>query len=191
MKWVIVTTSVFFIGCASLGVVTPGDVRTTESKFDGAKEAVMEPAWVDTSGSIKLGLFKNTKMKPAEYIMRVVVSGAHNFERGKNLHVKVDDKVYSFESPDSMTNHQLDSGSAYVAATSWSSKTYVVTESLLNDMLNGKSVVVKVDLTDSYVEGNFHVGGYTTAKKNFPVFLEAVRNGYSTKKNKMNSPQKG
>jgi hypothetical protein len=175
--------SSLLVGCAGLGLVSVGDTLVSESKFDGSKQAEMVPAWVGSGSPIKLGLFKNTKMDADKYIMKVVYSGAENFAPGKNFHVKIDGQLYSFESSDAVTNLWMEPGSAgggvYTPSTNWSSKDYPVTEKFINQMLEGKVVLIKLEMRKSYVEGEFHPGGFTTAKRNMPEFMATVKNGYA------------
>ena len=165
------------VGCAGSLLPVPGDIIETTSKFDGSRQISIEPAWV--GNSIKLTLFKNTKMPVNDIILTVVVRGARLFAKGNSLHFNVDGKIVSFKSIDRLTDIKTSSGFAgggyYIPPSNWSSKAYVVGKSFIKRIIAANRVVVKIDLTKTYVEGVFSKDGYTRARPAFKKFYARLK----------------
>lgn len=160
-------------GCATL----PGSISERVSGFDKTKEIKMEPAWVATSfsdGSIKLGLYKTSKMDADKAILVVVVKGAVNFPPRESLQFNIDGNIVTFESIDTMTNIETEEGMynsvAYIPALNWSSKRYEVTKDLIEKLINSKEVWVKVSLSREYLESKFSVDVPMGARTSFRKF---------------------
>lgn len=176
-------------GCVSM----PGFVTTNVSQFDGTREIHMNPGWVCNdalylSCPIKLGLSKNTKMMPDEIILTAEVEGTYAFAHGISLHFNIDGEITSFESIDTMTKFRASRGvhlpgsffagrytpGYYSPPTSWSSKGYRIDKTFLKKLIDGKSVAVKIDLSQrEYVEGVLS-DSFEHAKPGFADFYHRV-----------------
>ena len=163
------------ISCASMPGM-PGSISESKSEFDGSRQISMEPAWLYNS-SIKLALFKNTKMGKNDIILTAVVKGAYNFSDGESLHFNIDGDIVSFRSIDSLTSIDTSSGhvgNIYIPPSNWSSKDYVVNNDLIKRLINAERAVVKIDLRKSYVEGIFSSDAPTTARPAFRTFYQKM-----------------
>ena len=162
--------------CASMPGV-PGHISESISKFDDTKQLSMEPAWLYNS-PIKLSLLKTTKMPDSLVALIAVVKGAHNFSSGKSLQFNVDGEVFAFESIDSFTDINTDSGVyssvAYIPPSNWSSKRYVVSKKFIKRLIDANEVWVKIDLFKEFVEGRFSSDAPTTARPAFREFYKRI-----------------
>lgn len=158
-----------FAGC----VTTPGDIRTYISEFDGAKEIVMEPAWVCKEGTfgtclIKFGLMKRSTMPQDEVILVAMVKDIQSFKTGESLHFNIDGDIVSFASIDTTTEFEITEGiylpgvttptgysGVYFPPEGWSSKRYLIDKNFLEKILKAERVAVRIDLRKGYVEGIF------------------------------------
>lgn len=163
---------------SSCAVGLPGQTMQTVSEFDNAAEIRMEPAWA-CSGfgcQIKLGFYRTSRMDSNKVVMTAeVVSRAHVenpvFAAGKSLHFKIDGQVYSFESDGFYNKKQ--GYSQYSGSYTIDSQQYSTTRDFLKTLMDGKRVVVKVDLVGSrYAEGVFPDGGFTTVRPGLAVFYK-------------------
>lgn len=163
--------TLFLVSCATMNI--PGGIKVSESGFDKSKEIIVKPGWV--GNSIKLGLFKNSKMPKDQVFLSVVVIGAKLFSSGKNLKINIDGQKLEFEPIETTTTIETKSGASsgniYIPAVNESSKAYLVSMDFIDKLNKAKSAVVKVELQNSYVEGEFSSGGYTTAKPGFQEFM--------------------
>lgn len=177
MKTNILTILSILILATSCAPGMPGYISETVSEFDGTKEIKMEPAWI-YGVELKLGLFKNSKMKPNEVILTAVVKGAYNIDEGKSLQFNVDGKIYKFASIDSLTNIDTTSGfygnGVYLPASNWSSKDYIVTKSFIKELIEAQRAIVKIELDKEYIEGNFSSDAPTTARPPFSKFYKKL-----------------
>ena len=159
--------SLLFLSCITL----PGQTLHSVSKFDGSKQIIMEPAWLPYS-PIKLALFKNTKMKPDEVLLTVVVRGVRSFSRGESLRFNVDGEIVDFKSIDVLTEFK----SYHNSRLYWSSKEYLIDAVFIKKIIEAKRVVVKVNLNKEYVEGVFSQDGIGLARPVFRKFYAQIDN---------------
>ena len=159
-------------GCASMPGM-PGNIIENVSSFDGSKELTMEPAWLYDS-SIKLSLYQNTKMNDTDVVLTAIVKGAHSFSRGKSLHFNIDGEIVSYEPIDSTTDIETSSGfygsGMYIPPSNWSSKRYAINVDFIERLVSAERVIIKIDLSKSYVEGVFSSSAPTTARSPFREF---------------------
>ncbi len=157
-------------GCASL----PGSISESVSGFDKATEITMEPAWVQNgmNADIKLGLYKTSRMGTEDVILTAIVYGAHNFTSKESLEFNVDGEKIKLESIDEIT--KIDLVTYENTAANWSSKRYEVKKDFINKLINGKEVWVKINLSQSYVEGKFSQDNPTAARPAFKKFYERI-----------------
>jgi len=173
-----VSLIITILACASMPGM-PGYIRESISKFDGSKQISMEPAWLYNS-PIKLALFKNTKMPDSTVMLIAVVTGAHNFARGKSLHLNIDGNIESYASIDDFTDIETTSGyygssiGVYIPGSNWSSKRYIVSKEVIYRLINAKDAWVKIDLSKEYVEGRFSSDAPTTARPAFREFYRRI-----------------
>jgi hypothetical protein len=177
IRAIFIVAATSMVACTTAGI--PGDVNESVSKFDGTKKILMEPAWACSMCSIKLGLYKTTKMPEHNAVMIAVVTGAHNFRGGKSLHFNVDGDFFSFASIDTMTDVETHpgyvAGNDYYPPSNTSSMSYWVTVDFVERLVNAKRVIVKIDLAKDYVEGEFPGDHFTTVRPGFRDFYEKVK----------------
>lgn len=156
---------------------SPGHVSVNESDFDGSVQITTEPAWL-TDSIIKLGLFKSSSMAEDEAVLTALVKGAHSFDQGESLEFNVNGEFKAFTSPDELTDIETTSGysgaAGYVAPANFSSKRYVVSVNFLEELIQAQEAFVRINLSDSVVEGKFSSDALTTARPSFRRFLEKV-----------------
>jgi len=180
---VLLIFSIYFVGCATPDI--PGYIRSSVSEFDGAKEIVMEPAWVcKESGflncNIKLGLYRRSTMPENQIVLVAVVQDIKSFGEGKSLHFNIDGEIISFESIDTLTEFETKEGTyipysgLYIPPTSWSAKRYLIDKNFLDKILKAQRVAVRIDLRRSYVEGIFSRDAATLARPAFRDFYNEV-----------------
>ncbi len=163
-----------FIGCAGTPNMPgmPGYISESTSAFDGSKQLSMEPAWLDDSIA-KLSLLKSTKMKGDKLVLTVIVKGTYTFRRFESLHFNVDGEIVSFKSIDSITNIETSPGFSgsgfYFPPSNWSFKRYIITEDFLKHIISAERVVVKIELSKTFVEGVFSKDDFRLAR---PAFIE-------------------
>ena len=176
MRMIVLILAVFVASGCTVGL--PGETMQTVSEFDSAKEIRMEPAWACSGFDcrIKLGFYRTSRMDSNKVvIIAEVVSSARVenpvFAAGKSLHFKIDSQVYSFESDGSYNKKQ--GYSQYGGFYTVDSQQYSTTRDFLKTLMDGKRVVVKVDLVGSkYVEGVFPDGGFTTVRPGLAIFYK-------------------
>lgn len=179
----IVILFIFILGCGMSSI--PGQTLKTKSEFDNAEEIRMLPAWIDAKGAfgsgIKLGFYRTSRMEPDKVIMIAEIQSSGKiinpvFSPGQSLKFKVDDKIYSFESNGvSIKEHAYNeyAGGIYTL----DSQEYSITKDFLKTLMNGKRIVVKIDLIgSSYKEGVFADGGYTTIRPGLANFFKQAFN---------------
>ena len=184
-------------GCVS----TPSEpsIRSAYSEFDGAQEVAMEPAWVckDVAPggcSIKLGLYWRSTMLKDMVVLVALVSGEDAFRAGGSLHFDIDGRVVSFAQMDALTELHAVGGSPArgvyspagyapeltIPPPDWSTGHYLFQKGILETVLNGQRVVVRVDLPTGHVEGLFSIDDAATARPGFRNFYQWVFGGPQT-----------
>lgn len=166
-----------FVGCVTADM--PGGISMRTSEFDGTRELTMKPGWIKTGWSpvIQLGLFWNSKMED-NVVLVAMVPAAKNFTSGRSLHIKIDGEIYNLESIDTQTNIKTDPGyysEMYVKyAQNYSSKRYIVSKEFIAKMINAKKCLIKLDLMDGYLEGDFSFDQSTYARPSFRKYMEKL-----------------
>lgn len=179
MKNLLIFSSILLLlfGCAAMPGM-PGHIIESKSNFDNTKQITMEPAWLYDS-QIKLGLTKTSNMPDSIIVLDAVVKGTYNFSQGKSLHFNIDGRIKSFESIDLLTDINTSSGLynsvAYIPPANWSSKRYLITKKFLKQLIHGKKVWVKINLSKVFVEGEFSSDAPTTARPAFRSFLYKIQ----------------
>jgi len=176
MKFLIILIIPFIFSCYTIPG-GPGWVSESVSDFDGTRMIQMEPAWLYSS-PMKLGLFHSSKMPDSSVILTAIVKGISNFSKGKSLHFNIDGEFISMESFDEITDIEIDPGIydkyTHVSSTSWSSKDYLISKKFIKQLIEGKKVLVKIDLDKEFVEGEFSSDAPTTARPGFREFYEKI-----------------
>lgn len=161
----------------SCGLQSPGHITQTTSIFDGTKQLIMEPAWLYNS-TIKLALFKSSKMPDEKLLLTAVVRGSHIFDDDPSLHFNIDGEILSLSSVDRLrdvhTSESFTGSGFYVAPSNWSSKDYLVDVPFIEKIVAADDVYVIVELTDSYAEGVFSNDAPITARQAFKDFLRQI-----------------
>jgi hypothetical protein len=161
----------------SCGPLSPGLITQTTSSFDGSEQLIMEPAWLYNS-TIKLALFKSSKMPKDKLILTAVVRGSHIFNDDPSLHFFIDDELSSLSSIDRLRDinspDNFTGSGFYVAPSNWSSKDYLVEISFIEKIVTAKNVYVRVELKNTYTDGIFSSDAPITARQPFRDFLGQI-----------------
>tara|TARA_R110002072_G_C7708914_1_gene513844 strand:+ start:71 stop:655 length:585 start_codon:yes stop_codon:yes gene_type:complete len=181
MKFISVFLLVLLLaGCSSMPGM-PGYIEVTKSSFDGSTQLSMEPAFVfrsndGFSGSdLQMSLLWRSAMNNNDVVLIAQVSGAKSIARGDSLHFNIDGQIESLKSIDELTNINYEPGvysAVYIPGQNISSKRYVVTKEFIDKILNASDVKVKLDLSQSFVEGIFTD---TTTSSAYGAFKEFVK----------------
>lgn len=179
MRIIIAATLLFYLaGCSSLPGM-PGHISSSKSTFDGSTNLSMQPALIyrendGFSGSdLRLALYWSTAFENGELLLRAEVDGYDSFVRNRSLVFNIDGEMHHPESLDQTTNFEFNEGEfmAGFSGTS-SSKSYVVTEDFVNQLLNAERAAVRAILSDGYVEGVFTDDTPNSAYLAFQEFME-------------------
>ena len=167
-------------GCASMPGM-PGYIDMTESSFDGSVQLSMQPAFVyrDNDGfsgsDLKMSLLWRSSMKDSDIVLIAQVTGAHSIARGESLMFNVDGQIHSFKSIDEITNINYEPGvysTIYIPGQNISSKRYVMEKSFIKKITNATDVKVKLNLSQSFVEGIFTD---TTPSSSYDAFIAFMK----------------
>lgn len=173
-KILMILTVFLFSGCASL----PGGIKETVSGFDNTKEIVMEPAGVFKSYTesyvLMLGLYKTSKMPTDKAVLVAQLKDASNFSDKDSLQFNIDGEIVTLNSTDLFTDVETKDGGDYVGYYNVSSKRYSVDKDLIEKLINGKKVWVKLNLSKDYVEGEFSRDAIGSVRPAFKKFYEKV-----------------
>ena len=150
-------------GCVSS---MPGSIATSVSDYDGARQIVMEPAWLHDS-TLKMGLYKTDAMPKDKVVLRVVIVGLVNIAKRNSLHINIDGGEIHLTASDLLAQYKTSDGGQNT-----SQRDYIIKKSLVRMMLDGERVVVKVDHGHKYTTGVFSKDGPTTARPAFRKFYE-------------------
>jgi len=157
---------------------TPGHISRHTSKFDNTRQLSMEPAWCD--GTFKLSLFKNSAMPDSLLILTAVVKDIYTFAPGKSLEVRINRELFAFDNLDEATEHKIkeaiiSGGAVLYPTTAWSSQRYIISVRLLEQMINGEEVWIKIHLDKEYLEGKFSTSGPMDARPAFKKFYAEIQ----------------
>jgi hypothetical protein len=122
-----------------------------ESKFDGTKYIRLSKMQCN---SVMFELYQDTRKSQKGIVLLMAGSNTiTNIGDGQSLHVKLDGKTYSFQSNDSITEHETIS-MGYGATRSFSHKTYIVPESFVRAAATSSIFLTKVHLlNNTFIEG--------------------------------------
>ena len=168
-----------FTNCASSNM--PGAVSVSESEFDGTKSVYMKSGDIyGSSGNIRIGLFRSESMPNREVMMTVTIRGLEDFPRNEpSLFFNVDGTIDSLttvsKSTDYETSEVFANEFAYISPENWSSANYIVSTGYIKRLIYSGSVKIRVATNESYHEGNFSKGGWSTAKDGFKDFLQKLQ----------------
>lgn len=157
-------------GCATLVPNMPGNVSVNESKFDGRKEITSNPGWCTTgmSGSLQIGLFKSSSMKPDEVYLVGQVIKIDNIEAKDSLAINIDGEITKFSSTDERTAIAL-------GDQPHSSRMYLTDMSFVRKFMAGKNVQARITLfNNKYVDGDCSLDQISHAKWGFKNFMEKL-----------------
>ena len=156
------------------GCIVPGSVSVSKSNFDGSTEIHTEPAFVYDgvfTSEIMFSLHRNSTMQPGEVIL--TASASKNIADGPSLKINLDGEIVSFTSIDS-TSEIFTAPVGTSRAAVRCAKRYKVDIDLLNRMMRGTNVMVRLELFRTFAEGRFSVDGASTARPAFRRFLAAL-----------------
>lgn len=155
----------------------PGHISESTSKFDNTRYLTMEPAWLAETSTVKMSLFKNSKMPDSLVVLTVVLKGVHHISDEKSLLFNVDGQFFEFSSIDETTKYEYDEGVYssynYAPSTNWSSKRYPITTWFLNKINNAQDVRVKILLETEFLEARFS-SDFQNARSSFREFYKKL-----------------
>lgn len=122
------------------------------SEFDNTK--FIRVSRMVCSNSVMFELYQDTnKHKKGIVLLNAGSKSITNIGNGKSLLVKLDGKLYSFESTDPLTEHDT-IRLGYGIDMQFSHKTYIVPESFVKEAANSNNFLVKMHLLNNeYIEG--------------------------------------
>lgn len=195
--------SIFVCACAVIagsGCIAPmpGNVSTSVSKFDNSQEVAMEPGWVSNgmkAAVIKLGAHWNTQMGNDV----VIDAEYHGTDAITGLKFRIDERFVELTPIDALTEFGHTPGSyAYgIPGQPFSARRFAASMDFLQDIMAGKNVIVRMDLSKTFSEGAFSAektGLIGTAKPAFKRFLarvESVKSGEPLPSMKTTNSPKG
>lgn len=151
LKLIVIVVSVLLAGCVSMKNIEANVSKmynvpsSGTSEFDNTKHIRMSNM-VCSKNTVMFELYQDTeKSKAGLVLLEAGSKSIDNIGNGKSLHLKVNDKVYSFESFDSITEHENIS-SYYGVNQYFSHKSYLIPESIIRDMATSNKFLVKVNL---------------------------------------------
>jgi hypothetical protein len=170
----IVLIAALAASCAGM----PGNVSVTKSKLDGERQVQVEPGWLYAGGmkspEMKLGGFWTDKM-PSDFIMDAAIVGTDSVT---GLKISVDGQISEFKPTEDLTNFKSSVGGSgvdntvlYVPGHSESDKRFVIPLDFVKKMIAGKKVIVQVQMSRGYREGEFSFNQTSYAK---PAFRKAI-----------------
>lgn len=152
LKSVVLLVSLLAVsGCVMPnGVKLPGNVSSTYSEFDKATETRLEPVWLFSEPTFKIGLFKSTRMAKNDVTFIAEYVGIANIAGGNSLKFSIDGDIVSLPVSDSSTNIQTET--QYTSSSS--SRSYFGDIGLVKRILNSGTTLAKLSFLDgTYVEG--------------------------------------
>lgn len=158
-------------GCAS---DLPTYVQDLKSPFDGDRELSVSPGFVRENNGALAGAPFNLgaawlEKRPEEIQIEAEVTGEIiNLSRVDGLQFNIDGEKVSLSSPSALTTHKVDK---YLSK---SSRIYIADIELLDKLLGGSEVKVKLVGDGGYRVGDFSVDGLHTAKSGFLKLQEAL-----------------
>jgi len=150
----------------------PGSVSTNLSKFDGASEISVSPAWVQTSrwvASIRLGAYRSSKMEPGAIVIKAVYEGVESIER---LRFNIDGTFEELKPLDSSTTYEEDDRNPGLLSV----RRFHATDDLIRRAVNATNTIVRMDFRGTYLDGEFGLNQAHFAKPAFKKFLTALEN---------------
>lgn len=143
--------------------------ETGKSEFDGTSYVRMKNIACSGDTIIRLDLYQDSKMAlEKQALLKLKVTGVHSIGNGESLHFNIDGEKISLSTLDAITEMEevyasqyapgyVGGGtyvsSVYFPATRASTKRYPISEILIQKIANAKKVVVKAELSTTYVEG--------------------------------------
>ena len=152
--------TLLFLTAAGCNVTGKGNVDVYVSKYDNLTRHEMSPAFVSTVEpsfgrmltDFELGAFYVTGEQTESLFFVVLMNEIATIE---SLGINIDGTRHEFKS-NSLTQREIDfdyglSGSIY----STSMKKFKVPVSIVQDMLDAESVIIRVNTSNEYMEGDF------------------------------------
>ena len=150
----------------------PGDVHTQKSEIAGSTITFIEPARLANS-RISLALYTTSNMPPGQIVLVAIVEGDVIISEGNSLTFYVDKRPYSLIA----TNESFESMEqvgTYVNSLNQTRKHFLTDCAFIQNILKADSVVVKIQLSQGFMEAVFSKNLYPLAKPAFTKFYEQV-----------------
>lgn len=177
MRYLILLLVLALVGCSTM----PNNVTRTVSSFDGTVEYVMQPGVIFhdegafSSGTFKLGLFWNSNMGESVQIIANVPMQVVNIH---GLQISIDGEIVRLRSGAIFTDTEI-TPTKYMTFTE-SEKMFAADLDLIRRMLESESVMVRLDISGGYLEGDFKIAKPSAAVHGFPRALEAIESEMAT-----------
>lgn len=156
--------------------------ETGTSEFDGTQYIRMSNIGCSGEQIIRLDLYQDSRLaQHKQALLKAKVTGIHTIDGGKSLHFNIDGDFIALETIDNFTETeevypaQYTSGFVgggtyippiYAPATVASTKRYTISEELIRKIAEANKVIVRVDLSRTYVEGLCSPQEYGWTKEN-------------------------
>jgi hypothetical protein len=148
-----------------MGCITAGEIRETRSAHDGVTVVEMNPVNIasiqdEMTSKIKIGLVRSSMMKPSEIYMKVFIARDNDENMildQDSLSLDIDDLKIALLPVDIVRRKDKISASSTSRNTQFSSifRIYAISQDILEKLLNGKKVAIKVVLKNGVIEGDF------------------------------------
>ncbi|MBD8515181.1 hypothetical protein IFO68_21100 [Photobacterium sp. CAU 1568] len=140
----------------------PGYISKSQSEFDGRKDVSIEPGYLDDGSSyLLLGARWNNKMKEGRLILVAEWNEPINFEPATSLDFNIDGKFisllpvdkhdYGIKDMKSLTTQSI-LGPISTPLHYTTKKSYWITRDQLDELIQAKKSIVRVQFLDSYSE---------------------------------------
>lgn len=158
LKLTLIFIAAILAGCASTESIEASmgkmfNVASSgSSQFDSTK--YIRISNMVCSNSIMFELYQDTpKAKKGYILLNAGSKSIDNIGNGKSLHLKINNKKYSFKSYDALTEHET-IPLAYGVNMQFSHKSYLIPESIIRDAAVSKIFLAKINLlNNTYIEG--------------------------------------
>jgi hypothetical protein len=156
----------------------PNNIRESSSKFDGSHEYRMSPGFIyesaDTfSGAqLSLGLHWSSANKELVTIFAEIQGEIINIHSSEGLQFNVDGEYIKLSSNQVTTDFESSVSNGLVAKAS--SKPFTVKRDVLDKILSGEKVFVKLITNAGYVEGEFTADKPSAAIRGFREFSQKI-----------------
>lgn len=156
-----------------------GYLTVNHSEFDGTEEISTHPSFV-CKGNILLcnmtmRLHRRSVMPADQAVLTVEVRGIENFAEGTPLHFNIDGEFIDLVPIRGITEFRTDRNPvAFDQTITWSGQQFLVSKDLIKKLVTGGRVMIKVNLSNSYLEAPFSNDEKWKARRAFLEFYKVA-----------------